>query len=149
MQGSKETSERSSGVIRTLECRVVERLTIEPSGYHPEIRVLVARPTDVKRHGRRDRQPRREFGQPSHFIAQECHARVSSRKAHQKVVTETPKRVVETVGDVRQHPVAKIGKLVAHEGPDNAFADVDVGLGPVHHAKLPVGDAEIRVNGWR
>jgi hypothetical protein len=74
---------------------------------------------------------------------------VSSRKAHQQVVAETPQGVVETVGDVTQRPVAEIGKLVAHEGPDNALADVEVGLGPVHHAKLPAGGAEIRADVWR
>jgi hypothetical protein len=148
VQGSKEASERAGGVIGTLECRRVQRRTSEPSGYHPEIRVLVARPTDAKRDGRGDRQSRREFGQPSDLIGQECHADVPSRKAHQQVAAKTRKGVVETVGDVMLRPVAEVGKLFAHEGPDNALADVEVGLGPVHDAKLPVGDAEIRSDGW-
>ena len=79
MQGTKELREDPGRLIRTLQWGRVERFSLEPPRYHPEVWVLVARTTHVNGYGRRERKSRRKFGQPSHFVLEERDARLSSR----------------------------------------------------------------------
>lgn len=135
MQGSEELPEDAGRLIRKLQWGCVERFSIEPMRYHPEVWVLVARSAHVNGYGRRERKSRRKFGQPSHFALEEGDG-LSSWQAHHEVVAESPQGVVKPVGDVEQRPITEIWKLVTHDGSHNALVDVEVGFGPVHDAKL-------------